>query len=381
MLMASHVKIFGILLVLCIAPSVFGDFNVLDFGAVGDGRTDDTEAFKRAWEATCAAHGDVSTLVVPRRTFLLNSNRFSGKCNATLIFFRLFGNLIAPTRDAFKGWKSWITFYKVDGLTVTGTGTIDGQGSSWWPRNCMDEASTSCFFTSCLMLNVRGVKLKNSARSHMTVNGCGRVSIQNIHISSPANSPNTDGINIGSSWNVQVSDSIIESGDDCISFLAGSYHINVSHITCGPGHGISVGSMDTGIVEDVKVSNCIFKNTLFGARIKTKQGGTGHVKWVKFRDNHMQSVYTPIIIDQYYASRMNQSSAVAIEGVEFTNFWGTASGKLGIKLACSQSVPCTDIRLREINLASATPNKQLSSYCLSARGPHCGDCSPAVRCL
>ncbi|KAG9441129.1 hypothetical protein H6P81_016983 [Aristolochia fimbriata] len=422
----GSVEVFAVIVVLCIAPSVFGDFNVVDYGAVGDGHTDDTEAFKRAWAAACAAPGAISKLTVPRRTFLLNSHMFTGHCNATYIFFRLIGNLIAPPQDKFRGTGSWITFYKVNGLKFTGTGQMDGRGSTWWPQDCLSRPfetefnclQVPCFlyvpiiqpcgnalgrptllaFESCKFLTVRFVKLVNSARNHVTVNGCKWVDIHNIHIASPDYSPNTDGINIGSSWNVQVNHSFIESGiisttgDDCISFLPGSSNINVTNITCGPGHGIresmhkpnsccSVGSMDKGEVEQVRVTNCVFKNTMFGARIKTKQGGTGQVKGIIFRDNWMQRVHNPIIIDQYYASAENKSSAVAISNVQFTGFHGMATGDLGIKLACSKTVPCTDIRLSDIHLVSATPHKQLSSYCLGVQGPHCPDCTPSVPCL
>ncbi|XP_068639599.1 probable polygalacturonase At3g15720 [Aristolochia californica] len=386
------VEVFAILVVLCVSPSVFGKFNVVNFGAVGDGRTDDTEAFKKAWAATCGAPGASSTLIIPGgRTFLLNTIMFTGKCNASSIYFKLYGNLVAHARDRFIRMGSWITFFVVDSLTITGSGQMDGQGSSWWPRECLERPLQPCSnvisrptlmsFESCNKLQVSGVRLINSARNHVTVDGCNQVNFSGISISSPGNSPNTDGINIGSSSNVVITNSFIESGDDCISFLPGSNKILVSHITCGPGHGISIGSMDAGEVEDVRVTNCHFKNTLFGARIKTKQGGSGHVKSISFRHIRMESVYFPIAIDQYYFSTVNKTSAVAISGVQFKKFRGTGAGDLAIKLACSETVPCRDIRLSEINLASATPHKPLSSYCLSVHGPQCDDCAPPVPCL
>ncbi|XP_068646748.1 probable polygalacturonase At3g15720 isoform X2 [Aristolochia californica] len=383
---------FIILVLSGLAPSIFGLFNVVDFGAVGDGRTDDTEAFKRAWIATCGAHGASSTLHIPRgKTFLLNTIMFTGKCNASRINFWLQGNLVAPARGRLAGTASWITFFVVDSLTITGGGQMDGQGYSWWPKECLERPFKPCSnalgrptlmaFERCNMLNLNSVRLVNSARNHVTVDGCNQVSFSNLRISSPGNSPNTDGINIGSSTNVQITNSIIESGDDCISFLPGTFNVSVSYIKCGPGHGISIGSLERGEVEQVHVSRCSFKNTLFGARIKTKQGGSGHVRGISFRDIQINSVYFPIDIDQYYLSNRNHTSAIAISDVEFENIMGTSTGDVAIKLACSETVPCTDIRLGRVNLVSVIPKKPTSSYCLSVHGPRCHDCCPQVPCL
>ncbi|CAA7025426.1 unnamed protein product [Microthlaspi erraticum] len=62
-------------------------------------------------------------------------------------------------------------------------------------------------------------------------------------------------------------------GDDCVAINGGSYNINISHVACGPGHGISIGSLGRGefneTVENVKVTHCTFNGTSNGARIKT----------------------------------------------------------------------------------------------------------------
>ncbi|XP_019052912.1 PREDICTED: probable polygalacturonase At3g15720 [Nelumbo nucifera] len=64
-------------------------FNVEDFGAVGDGKTDDSQAFMRAWEAVCGDNSGINhtihTLVTPAKTFLLKPVEFNGPCKATEI--------------------------------------------------------------------------------------------------------------------------------------------------------------------------------------------------------------------------------------------------------------------------------------------------------
>lgn len=60
-------------------------FDVTDFGAVGDGCTDDTAAFKAAWKAACAVES--ATLLVPSNLcFKITSTIFSGPCKPGLVF-------------------------------------------------------------------------------------------------------------------------------------------------------------------------------------------------------------------------------------------------------------------------------------------------------
>ncbi|PNX81448.1 polygalacturonase, partial [Trifolium pratense] len=59
-----------------------------------------------------------------------------------------------------------------------------------------------------------------------------------IAINSPVTSPNTDGFDIAHSSNILIEDSYIKSGDDCIALNGGSFFVNATGVTCGPGHGI-----------------------------------------------------------------------------------------------------------------------------------------------
>ena len=73
---------------------------------------------------------------------------------------------------------------------------------------------------------------------HMFVSNCQNVTIRGVKLEAPFNSPNTDGIHIGSSEFITVANTIIGTGDDCVSIGHGSKNINVLGVTCGPGHGI-----------------------------------------------------------------------------------------------------------------------------------------------
>ncbi|KAG6576845.1 Receptor-like protein EIX2, partial [Cucurbita argyrosperma subsp. sororia] len=150
---------------------------------------------------------------------------------------------MAPSKDEWPsdGEDKWVQFYDVDSLTVQGDGRFNGQGSSWWNKDCHNHCNrpTALFFHNCNGLRLSKMKHINSGKNHISINDCNNVVISNIHISAPDESPNTDGINISQSKNVLIENSFIATGDDCIAINNGSSNINIVDITCGPGHGIS----------------------------------------------------------------------------------------------------------------------------------------------
>ena len=93
-------------------------------------------------------------------------------------------------------------------------------------------------FQSCNRLSVEDLQLKNSQQMHVTFLNCAGVRASQLTVSSPEESPNTDGIHVSGSTNVKISDSVIATGDDCISIVGGSSSVTVTSVVCGPGHGI-----------------------------------------------------------------------------------------------------------------------------------------------
>ncbi|KAH7834706.1 hypothetical protein Vadar_018811 [Vaccinium darrowii] len=332
------------------SPPNGGNFNVVDFGAVGDGVTDDSEV--------------------------------SGK-------------IIAPDRENFgSGTKFWLTFTSVNGLILSGDGDVDGYGSSWW-GSCNKESD--CFgrppvltFNSCNNLQVSGVSITNAPRNHISITNCATVTISNIKIITPDTTPNTDGIDIAQSTRIQIQHSDIQTGDDCIAINTGCSYINVTGVNCGPGHGISIGSLgenqSEGTVEEVHVVGCTFTGTQNAARIKTWQGGSGYARKISFEDITLHESMNPIFIDQYYCEGRgpckNQTSAVAISDISFIGFTGTSATEAAVQLDCSESVGCTGILLDRINI-TASPNKKTEIYstCINAHGTSSDSNLPAVPCL
>ncbi|KAG6414409.1 hypothetical protein SASPL_127131 [Salvia splendens] len=120
-------------------------------------------------------------------------------------------------------------------------------------------------------------------------------------------SPNTDGIHIGLSSGVSVTNSRIATGDDCISMSPGTSNVFVQNVAGGLGHGISIGShgwaLNEAGVENVTVKSCVLSGTQNGVRIKTwARPSNGFVRNVHYEveDLTMVNVINPIIIDQNY---------------------------------------------------------------------------------
>lgn len=87
-------------------------------------------------------------------------------------------------------------------------------------------------------LTVYGLKIQNSPQFHFRFDDCRNVTVNSISISSPALSPNTDGIHVENTNTIGIYNSVISNGDDCISIGSGSFNVDIRNVTCGPGHGI-----------------------------------------------------------------------------------------------------------------------------------------------
>ncbi|XP_068471421.1 probable polygalacturonase At3g15720 [Phaseolus vulgaris] len=358
---------------LCFCESLMRSTNtnsVIDNGATGDGKTDDSQAFLSAWQKTCSAKG-ASTLVIPSKVVFLLKKKiiFKGPCQATNINIQLQGNITVATQSAWLGDKSTIiSITNVNGLTIDGSGgSIDGSGSSWWScKTCPRPSVLS--FNACNNLSVANLTIRNSPQAHITINGCVGATFSRITIVSPGDSPNTDGIDISSSKNILIKESNIATGDDCIAIIGDSSFINVTRISCGPGHGISIGSLGRDqvhdMVEQVYVHNCSFTKTTNGARIKTFQGGQGSARNITYEGITLTQVFNPIIINQNY---MDEGGGVQVSGVTFRGFKGTSADDKAITLACG-SQGCFNIVLDQVSITSSLPGKPTSCSCMNAHG-------------
>ncbi|KAL6968690.1 galacturonan 1,4-alpha-galacturonidase [Sarracenia purpurea var. burkii] len=380
-----------------------GIFDVRTFGAMGDGITDDTEAFKTAWDTACQVES--GHLLVPSGySFIIQSTIFTGPCQRGFVF-QVDGTLMPPDGPDF--WpqncsrRQWVVFYRINDMALQGGGLFDGRGEKCVIANTYNQGINgttlpgSCdspiairFFMST-NLTVKGLRIKNSPQFHFRFDNCRNVKIASIHITAPASSPNTDGIHIENTNNVEIYDSVISNGDDCISIGSGCYDVDIRNITCGPSHGISIGSLGNhnsrACVSNVTVRDTAIKQSANGVRIKTWQGGHGSVSGIRFSNVRMEGVRNPIIIDQFYClSRYcaNQTSAVLVSDIVYSNIKGTYDVRSPpMHFGCSDSVPCTNITLSDVELLPARGEMVLDPFCWNAYGDFQTLTIPPVSCL
>ncbi|GAB4831976.1 hypothetical protein Ancab_005994 [Ancistrocladus abbreviatus] len=304
-----------------------------------------------------------------------------GPCSGP-IEFRNTGLVKAPPGRT--NTDRWINFEYVDRLTINGFGSFDGQGLTVWAyqgpaRGRYSILPTMLSFAFVNNSKVENVSLINSKGTHFILFECNDIDINNILISSPERSPNTDGIKIGLSNGIRISDSKIASGDDCVALLTGSSNINITNIDCGPGHGFSIGSMGSSPNEQVKkilVQNCTLSRTENGLRIKTwATGYPGTVSDVTYENILIDRAYNPIIIDQNYCPPKTcpkGNSHIQIRDVKFVNIRGTSRTDSVVNLQCSGSNPCQGIELQDIDIHYQGPKRFGYSLCSHVRGKAIG---------
>ncbi|XP_024032671.1 probable polygalacturonase At1g80170, partial [Morus notabilis] len=243
-----------------------------------------SQAFVNAWDIACSSPVKTAIVAPFGSSFLVHPIYLGGPC-LSKVTLMIYGTIIAPKDpEAWLGLnpRKWLYIHNVNHLTVKGGGTINGRGQKWWSRSCKVNSSSPCrhaptviTFHKCEHLKVKDLMVLNSQQMHVALTECAWVSVANLTLLSPPSSPNTDAVHISSSIGVKVKDSIFRTGDDCISIVGNSSQIRIKGIACGPGHGISIGSLGKGHswsqVNDVMVDGASLSNTKNGVRIKTWQ--------------------------------------------------------------------------------------------------------------
>ncbi|EMS56883.1 Polygalacturonase [Triticum urartu] len=237
------------------------------------------------------------------------------------------GTVLAPV--PYAGAQLWIVFQNVDGVSVIG-GTLDGRGQAYWACRRAGGGSSCPAATRAST----GVAIVDTVGS------------------GPGGSPNTDGIHIKQSSDITIRNAVVGTGDDCISMVEGSSDVWIQGVTCGPGHGISLGDTPEQVaVRNITVKAVTLAGTTNGLRIKSwAKANSGLVDGVAFSDVVMRNVRNPIIVDQNYCpgnvSCPTEGSGIKITNVSYTDVEGTSATPVAVRFNCSPSQPCTGITMR-----------------------------------
>lgn len=313
--------------------------NVKDFGAVGDGRTNDTMFIQSA--INCCPEG--GTVLIPEGIYY--TQPLFLKSNITIYLQRgavLLGAKdrsqypILPKKHNLGSWEgkfedeyaSIINGINVESVNIIGEGEIDGNASfeNWWKDAKVKRGAWRpkiLYFNNCRNIIVEGIKIKNSPSWTIHPLLSENIKFINLDIKNPVDSPNTDGLNPESCRNVEIVGVRFSVGDDCIAIKAGrGCYDELNFLPCENilirnclmefGHGaVTIGSEMTGGVRNVRVEKCVFNNTDRGLRIKTRRGRGGFVDEICLSDVLMNEVKTPLTVNAFYScDKQNYSQIV-----------------------------------------------------------------------
>jgi polygalacturonase len=297
--------------------------NPRHYGAKADGVTKDTAAIQSAIDA-CEKKGG-GTVELTAGTYV--SAPIVLKSNITLHLDKgatLLGSpdhADFPPKVEFKvpDAQPLIGATDAENIAITGEGTIDGNGKSWWDeaRSVHDHGILGnhprpklVIFDHCKHVRVEGVTVQNSPMWQLVPYYSDDVTIRNVRILAPYPSPNTDAIDPFSSSNVLIEHVYSDVGDDNVAIKSGpidspgpdapSTNITIRDCTFMHGHGVSVGSELSGGAGNILAERIHFEGTDNGIRVKANRDRGHDVGHLVFRDLEMKDVKNAIIISEYY---------------------------------------------------------------------------------
>jgi polygalacturonase len=294
------------------------------YGARADGVTKDTMAIQRAID-TCAAQGGgtvtlshgiyVSAPIVLKSNIVLDI-----AAGATLLGSPDHGDYPATTVFREPGMQALISATGAHDIAITGQGTIDGNGKSWWmdargrrPSGVMGQVvfrPRLIVFDHCRHVRLQGVTVQNSPSWQIVPYYSDDVAISHIKVLAPADSPNTDAIDPFASSHVRIDHVTADVGDDNVAIKSGAINspgpddpargITITDCIFLHGHGLSVGSELAGGAQDIHAERISFNGTDQGIRIKSNRDRGHDVSRLSFKDIAMTGVKTAILISEYY---------------------------------------------------------------------------------
>ncbi|MDO5329721.1 MAG: glycosyl hydrolase family 28 protein [Coriobacteriia bacterium] len=236
------------------------DVNVSNFGAkAGDSKYDNSGSIQKAIDQVSNAGGGKVT--IPAGDFYTQPIELKSGVDLHLDEgAKLIGvdNIEVYTKYTYKKFSSIIFAEKQENISVSGTGTIDGQGGAQAFQVEGDPAGRPMIilFHDCKDVAVTDVTLRDSAHWVQYYTACERVQIRGIKVHSQCNF-NNDGIDIESK-DVVVSDCIIDSEDDAICLKGVELCENVAITNCVAAancNGIKFGTGSSKGYRNVTISN------------------------------------------------------------------------------------------------------------------------------
>jgi polygalacturonase len=258
-------------------------YNITDYGAKADGKTNNARYIQKAIDAASQKGG--GTVIIPTGTFMSGSIEL--KNNITLQLSKgavlkgiadknayarvTFNYPLRGNKDPQSVANSLISAVEKENVTITGEGVIDGNGgdSTFYFNQKMNKSVMRpyvLFFFGCKNVTVNNVTLRNSAAWMQHYLNCDFLRIQNINVFNHSNM-NNDGVDIDDCHDVVVSGCIIDADDDALCFKSegdrGIRNVVVSNcILSSHASAFKMGTASIGGFESISFTNCVIRPSL-----------------------------------------------------------------------------------------------------------------------
>ncbi|MES2439949.1 MAG: glycosyl hydrolase family 28 protein [Verrucomicrobiota bacterium] len=278
--------------------------------------------------------------------------------------------------------KSLFYAEKVDGVSITGKGTIDFQGGSpaYWPSRDNDPLRPfGIRIVSSSNIYVSGIMLMNSAQWMQHYLDCDNVMLENLTVFNHAHQ-NNDGIDIDGCRNVYVRNCRVDSDDDaiCLKSNGPSACENVlieNCIAASHCNALKLGTETTGGFKNILYRNCKVIQSATGRHhvngapttrtaitLIITDGGTMENVW--FDNIEAADCVTPVFVTLGNRSRVHTEGVPKpgigkIENIRFSNIKATGAGPMASSITgLDPEHKVRNVSLENIHLTLTEPGKE-----------------------
>ncbi|MEN8117223.1 MAG: glycosyl hydrolase family 28 protein [Bacteroidota bacterium] len=378
-------------------------FNIVDYDAVNDGKTKNTEAFNKAIEACSNAGG--GKVLVPAGKWVTGAIHLKSNVNlhfeegAELHFSEASDDYLPVVLTRWAGlevynYSALIYAYGCENIAITGPGKLYGHGESWWHWKKRGEYTAKFVYENQVLKNIPtekriyGTPVAGLRPQFINPVNCKNVLFEGFQIAQPGpfwtfditycenvivrglqidtyGGKNTDGININSTKNALVEYCSINSGDDCVALKSGinedgwriglpTQNVVIRNIQGLKAHGgIVIGSDMSGDIRNIYAYNCKFTGTDKVIRLKSNASRGGTVENIWYNNIEMNDIEgEAIIINTNYGAYMasdNGSAYPVFRNIKFSNITCKNAG-VALNVKGTKNSPVENITLENIKI-------------------------------